>query len=56
MPTPLPTSLRLDSKDRRALARLAREETALTGTRVTVGAIIRRLIKAHLRQVRAEES
>jgi hypothetical protein len=55
MPNPPPTSIRLDPKDRRALARLARQETALTGSRVTAGAIIRRLIKAHLRSVQAED-
>jgi hypothetical protein len=47
------TSLRLDPADLRALDRLARQESARIGSRVTASALIRRLIREHLRRTEA---
>jgi hypothetical protein len=45
-------TLHLDEADMKLLARLAREETRTTGSRVTAAGIVRRLIKAHLRKAK----
>jgi hypothetical protein len=45
------TSLHFDPKDMKALAKLARAETVHTGTRVTVAMLVRRIVKAYLREL-----
>jgi hypothetical protein len=47
------TAIRLPPDDLRALARLAAKESELVGTRVTPAAIVRRLIREHLRRTEA---
>jgi hypothetical protein len=47
-------TLHLDETDMRLLTRLAREETKVTGIRVTAAGMVRRLIKAHLRKAKRQ--
>jgi hypothetical protein len=48
------TSFNLDPNDMKALERIARQETKLTGSRFSASTIVRRLIKAYLRAQRAK--
>ena len=43
-------TLHLEEQDMKALARIARAESKATGIRVTAAGIVRRLIKAHLKE------
>src|SRR3990172_7882183 len=49
------TSLHLDRADMQRLTSLAEAETLLTGIRVTAAGIVRRIIKAYLRQMEGEQ-
>lgn len=42
------TTLRLDDKDLKALDRIAKAETQLTGSRVSASQIVRRLVREFL--------
>ncbi len=49
------TSLHLDDRDLKALERIAREETKMTGNRISASGIVRRLIKGYLRTESARQ-
>ena len=46
--------MHLDAADMKVLERLAKQETSQTGSRVTASAIVRRLIREHVRRVRGQ--
>jgi hypothetical protein len=48
------TAIHLDAADMKVLDRLAKQETAKTGSTVTASMLVRRLIREHVRQVRGE--
>jgi hypothetical protein len=49
------TAIHLDAADMKVLDRLAKQETAKTGSRVTASTIVRRLIREHVRRVRGQD-